>query len=117
MALSNLVLNAIYYTPGGEITISTLRDQDRVVICVHDKGIGIAAEDLTHIFERFYRADDARGTQNGGLGLGLTITKTIIDRHAGTLNVQSRLGEGSEFSIRLPIASSNEPISEFSPDS
>jgi len=104
LALSNLVVNAIYYTPGGEITISTLCDQDRVVIRVRDSGIGIAAEDLTHIFERFYRVDGARGTQNGGVGLGLTITKTVVDRHAGTIDVQSRLGEGSEFSIRLPMA-------------
>ena len=104
LALSNLLVNAIYATSHGKITISTLCDTDRVVICVRDSGIGIVAENLTHIFERFYRVDDARGTQNGGLGLGLSITKTIVDRHAGTIDVQSRFGEGSEFSIRLPIA-------------
>ena len=107
LALSNLVVNAIYYTPGGEVTISTLCNEDRVVVRVRDSGIGIAAEDLTHIFERFYRVDDARGTQHGGLGLGLTITKTVVDRHAGTIDVQSRLGEGSEFSIRLPMANAS----------
>ncbi|HVU10162.1 MAG TPA: ATP-binding protein, partial [Phototrophicaceae bacterium] len=104
LALSNLVTNAIHYTPVGEITISTLRDGDRVVIRVRDQGIGIAAENLPRIFERFYRVDDARGTQHGGLGLGLTITKTIVDRHAGTIDVHSQPGEGSEFSIRLPMA-------------
>ncbi len=104
LAFSNLVVNAIHYTLGGEITISTLRDEDRVVIRVRDSGVGIAAENLPHIFERFYRVDEARGTQNGGLGLGLAITKTVIDRHAGTIDVQSQLGQGSEFSIRLPMA-------------
>ncbi len=105
VALSNLLVNAIRYTPsGGEISISTICDADRIVICVRDNGIGISAEDLPHIFERFYRVDPARGTQTGGFGLGLTITKTILDRHAGIIDVQSQLGEGSEFSVRLPIA-------------
>ncbi|MEP7290375.1 MAG: histidine kinase N-terminal 7TM domain-containing protein, partial [Chloroflexota bacterium] len=103
LALSNLLVNAIHHTPDGEITISTLRDQDRVVIRMRDSGIGIAAENLPHIFERFYRVDEARGTQNGGFGLGLTITKTIIDRHAGAIDVQSQLGVGSEFSVCLPV--------------
>jgi PAS domain S-box-containing protein len=104
MALSNLVVNAIHYAPNGDITVTTARDDDRVVVRVRDSGIGIAAEDLTHIFERFYRVDSARGTQNGGIGLGLTITKTVIDRHAGTIDVQSQPGKGSEFSVRLPVA-------------
>ncbi len=105
LAFSNLVTNAIHSAPDGEVTISTGRDGDWVVVCVRDSGVGIAAEDLPHVFERFYRVDNARGTQNGGLGLGLTIAKTIIDRHAGTIDAQSQLGEGSEFSIRLPAAS------------
>jgi signal transduction histidine kinase len=105
MALSNLVVNAIHYTPcGGEIVLTTLQDENCVVIRVRDTGIGIAAENLPHIFERFYRVDEARGTQNGGSGLGLTITKTIVHRHAGAIDVQSRLGEGSEFSVRLPAS-------------
>ncbi len=104
LALSNLVVNAIYYTPNGEVTLSTLRDGDSVVVRVQDTGIGIGSEDLSHIFERFYRVDDARGTQNGGLGLGLTITKAIIDRHAGSIHVESQVGEGSMFSVRLPMA-------------
>lgn len=103
MALSNLLVNAIHYTPcGGEIVLTTLRDEDCVVVQVRDTGIGIAAENLPHIFDRFYRVDDARGTQNGGSGLGLTITRTIVDRHAGAIDVQSWLGEGSEFIVRLP---------------
>ncbi|MBX3063810.1 MAG: PAS domain S-box protein [Anaerolineae bacterium] len=103
LALSNLVVNAIHYSSGGEIIMDTAHDQESVVISVCDSGIGISAEHLPHIFERFYRVDDARGTQNGGLGLGLTITKTIVERHAGTIDVQSQLGEGSQFSIRLPL--------------
>ncbi len=104
LAFSNLVANAIHSAPNSEIKISTARDGDWVVIRVRDSGTGIAAADLTHVFERFYRVDNARGTQNGGLGLGLTIAKTIVERHAGSIDVQSRLGEGSEFSIRLPAA-------------
>jgi signal transduction histidine kinase len=100
-----VLVNAICYSPGGgEITVSTLCDEDDVVIRVRDNGIGIAGEDLPHIFERFYRVDDARGMQNGGFGLGLIITKTVVDRHAGVIDVQSRLGEGSEFNLRLPMA-------------
>jgi signal transduction histidine kinase len=105
IALSNLLINAIRYTPAGsDIKISTLRDADRIVIRVCDNGIGISPEDLPHIFERFYRADQARGTQSGGFGLGLTITKVILDRHSGLIDVQSTLGEGSEFCVQLPIA-------------
>lgn len=108
LAFSNLLVNAIHYTPsGGEIRISTVRDSGGVVIRVSDNGIGISAEDLPHIFERFYRVDAARGTHSGGFGLGLTITKTILDRHAGAIDVQSQLGEGSEFCIHLPIAHAN----------
>jgi len=103
LAFSNMVVNAIHYTPGGEISISTVQENDRIGVRVRDRGIGISAEDLPHIFERFYRADGARGTQNGGLGLGLTITKTIIDRHSGTIDVESQLGQGSEFSVWLPL--------------
>ena len=84
-----------------------MRDSDRVVIRVWDNGIGISAADLPYIFDRFYRADTSRGTHNGGFGLGLTITKTILDRHAGAIDVQSQLGEGSEFSVRLPIANAS----------
>jgi len=60
---------------------------------------------VSHIFERFYRVDDARSMQTGGFGLDLTITKTILDRYSGAIDVQSRLGEGSEFSVLLPVTS------------
>ncbi len=108
LAISNLIVNAIHSAPNGEIKISTVRDGSWVVVRVCDSGVGIANDDLMHIFERFYRVDSARGTQNGGLGLGLTIAKTIVERHAGSIEVHSRLGEGSEFSIRLPAANAGE---------
>lgn len=105
LAFSNLLLNAILYTPsGGKIIISSVCENASVVIKICDNGIGISPDNIPHIFERFYRVDDARRTQNGGFGLGLTITKTIVNRHAGTIDVQSKLGEGSEFSIQLPMA-------------
>ncbi len=105
LALSNLLVNAIHYTPsGGEVTVMTLHDENGVTIAVRDTGDGIAEEDLPHIFDRFYRADDARGTGKGGFGLGLAIAKVIVDRHAGAIAVRSRSGEGSEFRVRLPLA-------------
>ena len=104
LALSNLLVNAIHYTPrGGQVSVMTQCDEGGVTIAVRDTGAGIAEEDLPHIFDRFYRADVARGTEKGGSGLGLAITKTIVDRHAGVIVVQSRLGEGSEFRVRLPM--------------
>ena len=104
LAISNLVVNAIHSAPDGEIKISTAREGTWVVVRVCDNGTGIAADDLMRVFERFYRVDSARGAQNGGIGLGLTIAKTIVERHAGRIDVQSRIGEGSEFCIRLPAA-------------
>ncbi|MBI1281215.1 MAG: PAS domain-containing protein [Anaerolineaceae bacterium] len=111
LALSNLVVNAIRYTPsGGEITVSTTLDANHVVIWIRDNGIGISEDDLPHIFERFYRADSARGTHSGGFGLGLSITKTILERHDGSIGVQSHLGEGSAFCVRLPTAVATEQL-------
>ena len=105
LALSNLLANAIQYSPsGGEVTVMTEHDENGVTIAVRDTGSGIAEEDLPHIFDRFYRADAARGTGKGGFGLGLAIAKVVVDRHAGAIAVHSRSGEGSEFRVRLPLA-------------
>ncbi len=101
--LVNLLSNAIRYTPaGGKINI-TLKDVDKgVEIAVADTGIGIPAEDIPRIFDRFYRADKARSRQYGGSGLGLSIVKWIGDAHRGAIKVDSGVGEGSVFIVTLP---------------
>ncbi|GAB4572779.1 MAG: hypothetical protein Kow0077_13220 [Anaerolineae bacterium] len=102
-ALSNLVINAINYTPpGGRIVLSTYVNQDGVVFEVTDTGIGIPAEDLPRIFDRFYRADKARQTSTGGSGLGLSIARRIVEYHNGRIEVESTPGKGSTFRVILP---------------
>ncbi len=103
--LLNIVTNAIKYTPqGGSIALGLEEDEESVTFTVQDSGIGIAAGDLPHIFERFWRADQARSRTGDrpGTGLGLAITKWIAEAHGGTIAVQSRPGRGSMFIVRLP---------------
>jgi len=103
-ALLNLVDNAVKYTPaGGRVTLSLHREPEWVRITVADTGIGIAPEDLPHIFERFYRVDKARSRALGGTGLGLSIVQWIAQAHGGQVTVESRPGVGSEFTLWLPI--------------
>lgn len=105
--LLNLITNAIKYTPqGGEVELSLVRSDDEVTFSVRDTGIGIAAADLPHIFERFYRADRVRSRmdERGGFGLGLSISQWIAQAHGGSLVVQSRLHRGSTFTVTLPLA-------------
>jgi two-component system phosphate regulon sensor histidine kinase PhoR len=98
----NLVHNAIKFTPpGGQITISARAAADAVVIAVADTGIGIPAEDVSRIFERFYKADRARS--GGGTGLGLAIAKHTVQVHNGQIWVESTEGAGSTFSFTLPL--------------
>ena len=101
--LSNLLNNALRYTPhGGTITLSLSQQNGQTVICVQDSGAGIAADHLSHIFDRFYRADESRSRDTGGTGLGLAITKALVEAHEGTIEVDSQgLGHGSTFFIRL----------------
>jgi signal transduction histidine kinase len=108
--LLNLVTNAIKYTPpGGQVGLSLAEDDEAVTLVVSDSGIGIAAGDLPHIFDRFWRADPARSRTGvrPGTGLGLAITKWIAEAHGGSISVQSRPGRGSIFTVRLPR---NSPI-------
>jgi two-component system, OmpR family, sensor kinase len=103
--LLNLVTNAIKYTPkGGRIALSLQDQGDAVILTVQDTGIGMAAGDLPHIFDRFWRADPARSRtgERPGTGLGLAITKWIAEAHGGSITVQSRPGRGTAFSVRLP---------------
>ncbi len=110
--------NAIKYTPsGGAVWLRTSVDSQAVEIQVEDTGVGIAAEDLPHIFDRFYRADQARSRQVSGSGLGLSIARWIAESHKGSIDVQSQLGTGSVFRIILPILAQTRPaltsVAEF----
>jgi heavy metal sensor kinase len=99
-----LIDNAVKYTnAGGQVRVNLKRIETSVRIEVSDSGIGIAEEDLPHIFDRFYRADKARSHGTGGAGLGLAIAQWIVEAHQGELRVQSQLGRGSQFEIVLPI--------------
>ena len=102
-AIGNLVANAIVYSPkGSRVGIGVRADGDIVEIAVSDQGIGIAEADRERIFERFYRADEARSRRTGGTGLGLSIVKHAIQRHGGEVLLWSRPGRGSTFTVRLP---------------
>jgi two-component system phosphate regulon sensor histidine kinase PhoR len=112
--LSNLVDNAIKYThAGGRITIGARAQEDCVEIFVRDTGIGIPAEDLPRLFERFYRVDKARSREMGGTGLGLSIVKHLVSAQDGATRVESRLGEGSAFYFTLPLDRSARLNPEF----
>lgn len=103
-AVGNLVDNAIRYSdPGTRVEVGVTRSGDHVAIEVRDQGIGISAADVERIFERFYRVDPARSRQTGGTGLGLSIVKHIAANHGGEVVVDSELGRGSTFTLRLPV--------------
>ncbi len=103
--LTNLVENAIKYTAkGGRITLRASARDTAVELVVEDTGCGIAAEHLPRLFERFYRADDARSRELGGTGLGLSIVKHLVIAHQGNITVESKLGRGTRFVIQLPIS-------------
>ena len=88
---------------GGAITIRAKSEKGRILVSVRDTGTGIAAEDLPHVFERFYRTDHSRARTTGGSGLGLTIAKQLVEAHGGQIWAQSWLGVGSTFSFSLPF--------------
>ena len=100
--LVNLIHNAIKFTlPGGSIVVSAVAQEHEVVFSVRDTGIGIPPDDLSRIFERFYKADRARSS--GGTGLGLSISRHLVQAHGGKIWAESRLGEGSTFSFSIPL--------------
>src|SRR5262249_48669451 len=99
----NLIDNAIRYTPeGGSVRVELEARDGELAILVADTGVGIAADALTHVFERFYRADKARSRQDGGFGLGLAIVQWIAELHDGAVSVVSTPGKGSTFTATLP---------------
>lgn len=102
-AISNLITNAIQYTPTHGAVSIRLESADRhAIIAVRDNGIGIAPEDLPHIFDRFYRVQADRSRDTGGTGLGLAIARAIVEAHHGSIQVESKLNLGSIFTVTLP---------------
>jgi signal transduction histidine kinase len=101
---NNLLHNAIKFTPeGGLIAITQICEDSEAVVTIRDTGVGIAAADQMHVFERFFKADKARDRSLGGNGLGLSIVKRIVDLHGGQVTVTSELGEGTAFTVILPM--------------
>jgi two-component system, OmpR family, sensor kinase len=101
--VSTLIDNAAKYTPsGGSVRVSTKALRDTVIVRVSDTGVGIPAEDLQHVFDRFYRSDASRSGGEGGFGLGLSIAKSIVDGVGGNITVESDLGQGTTFSLVWP---------------
>jgi signal transduction histidine kinase len=115
-AVANLVENAINYSGEDTAVRVTLRgDEEHVEIAVADQGIGIAPTDVERIFERFYRADQARSRATGGTGLGLAIVKHIASNHGGRVEVSSTLGGGSTFTLRLPASPPDDLLATLPP--
>jgi signal transduction histidine kinase len=102
-ALLILLDNAVKFTPNGTIRMDLETNQQFALISVSDTGIGIAKADVPHIFDRFWRADKARSREQGGAGLGLSIAKWIVEMHHGSIDVESALGKGSTFHVKVPL--------------
>ena len=100
---NNLIINAIKYNkPGGKVWVTVTCEQKEIIIMVEDTGVGIPEDSRVRIFERFYRVDKGRSKKVGGTGLGLSIVKHIVNYYSGTIEVQSKVGEGTRFLVRLP---------------
>jgi signal transduction histidine kinase len=103
---TNLIANGLQYTPAkGTVTVILNRHAAQAIVKVQDTGIGIAPDQLPHLFDRFWRADQARSHHDSGAGLGLAIAQAIAQRHGGEISVQSETGQGSTFTVRLPLNS------------
>ncbi|HKE26951.1 MAG TPA: ATP-binding protein, partial [Bryobacteraceae bacterium] len=115
--LSNLLENAVKYTPGGgSVGVGAAREGHLVEVFVRDTGIGIPAEDLPRLFERFYRVDKARSRELGGTGLGLSIVKHLVAAHNGSVRVESVPQKGSTFYFTLPADESALPQPQLNPE-
>jgi signal transduction histidine kinase len=105
--LTNLLANAIQYNQeGGRVVLAIAPQGAEAVLTISDTGVGIAAQDQPHLFERFFRADKARSREAGGSGLGLAICQSIVEAHHGSISFTSCLGEGTTFTVRLPLSRS-----------
>jgi signal transduction histidine kinase len=105
---TNLIANAINYTANGHIDVSTGIEDKHIYLRVQDTGMGIAPDDIPHLFERFYRGERAGQTKIAGSGLGLSIVKEIVDLHSGDIQVESQVGKGTTFTVTLPVGSRQE---------
>jgi heavy metal sensor kinase len=104
--VANLVSNAVTYNrEGGRVRLQFVAEGHQAILTVSDTGIGIGQADLPRVFERFYRVDKARTGNRGGAGLGLAICQEIVRHHGGTIDVASAIGEGTTFTVRLPLRS------------
>jgi signal transduction histidine kinase len=103
LVLSNLISNAVKYTPAGWVEVSVRREDSWAVLAVRDSGIGVPAAEIPKLFREFFRASNARKTKIPGTGVGLAGVKSIVERFGGTLALESAEGEGSTFTVRLPI--------------
>ncbi len=102
--LVNLIGNALRHTEIGVVEIQACQQKGMILISVVDTGVGIAPEDLPHVFERFWRSDRSRNRRSGGTGIGLAISKKLVELQNGTISVESEVGKGSTFSFTVPIA-------------
>ena len=103
-AILNLLDNAIKFTDdGGQVDVTLSAQKGDAVMCVQDTGIGIPADSLPHVFDRFFRAEPSRSKSVEGVGLGLALAKWIVEKHRGHIEAQSQMGKGSSFTVRLPL--------------
>lgn len=113
--LTNLIDNAIKYTPKGSVTITITGDADSLAIRIADTGIGIPPEDLPHLFQKFYRVDNSDTREIGGTGLGLYISRRLAEANNGHITVQSAYGKGSTFTVQIPRTNSEQASEPASP--
>lgn len=106
--VSNLIENAIKYTPSGEVVVNVTGDDKQISVSVKDSGIGIPAEDIPHLFQKFYRVDNSDTREIGGTGLGLYLSRRLAEAMSGNLRVESKYKEGSTFYLEIPRMSSSE---------
>ncbi len=116
LVLQNLIMNAVMYTPmNGKFGVSTYKQADKFILEVWDTGIGIPQDARAHVFEKFYRAQNAKNMEPNGTGLGLHIVKTFLSVLHGTIRFESKEGEGTKFIVEIPFADGKQPLSQKPP--